>query len=99
MRNSYDGSAFYDQQAGAHFLLYDPHWIGHIRNDVVGTAFNWVQPTVTGDRNEYNVELFYRFPFFPGVDMTFSYQSVINPVLAPEIDYAAVFSLRLRTTF
>jgi len=33
------------------------------------------------------------------VDVTFSYQSVINPVVGPEIDHASVFSLRLRTTF
>ena len=25
----------YEQQAGAYFLLYDPHFIGHIRNDLV----------------------------------------------------------------
>jgi hypothetical protein len=96
---SFNDSAFYDQQAGAHLLLYDPHFIGRIRNDVVGAAFNWVRPTVTVDRNEYNVEVFYRFPLFPGVDTTFSYQSVINPVLAPDINHASVFSLRLRTTF
>jgi hypothetical protein len=96
---SYNDSAFYDQQAGVHFLYYDPHVVGHIRNDVVGVAFNWVQPTVTGNRNEYNVEVFYRFPFFPGVDTSLSYQSVINPVLAPDINHASVFSLRLRTTF
>jgi hypothetical protein len=96
---SFNGSAFYDQQAGVHFLYYDPHVVGHIRNDVVGVAFNWVQPTVTGNLNEYNVEVFYRFPFFPGVDTTLSYQSVITPVLTPSISHASVFSLRLRTTF
>ena len=80
-------------------LVADVHFIGHIRNDVVGVAFNWVQPAVTGNRNEYNVEVFYRFPFFPGVDTSLSYQSVINPVLAPDINHASVFSLRLRTSF
>ena len=80
-------------------LVADVHFIGHIRNDVVGVAFNWVRPTVTVTRDEYNVEVFYRFSFFPGVDATLSYQSVITPVLAPDIRHASVFSLRLRTTF
>jgi hypothetical protein len=95
----FDHSAVYKHQGGAHFLFYDPSFIGHIRNDVVGLAFNWVQPTNTGGHNEYNVEVFYRFPLFPLVDMTLSYQSVMNPVLDPHNGHASVFSLRLRTTF
>jgi hypothetical protein len=95
---SFNGSAFYDQQAGAHILFYEPRLVGHLRSDVVGLAFNWVRPFVTGTLDEYNVELFYRFPLFPGVDTTLSYQSVINPVLSG-IDHASVFSLRFRTTF
>jgi hypothetical protein len=96
---SFDGSAFYEQQAAAHFLFYDPRMVGHIRNDVVGLAFNWAKANVPGARSEYNVELFYRFPLFPLVDTTLSYQSVINPALEPNISHASVFGLRLRTTF
>ena len=80
---SFNDSAIYKHQGGAHFLFYDPSFIGRIRNDVVGLAFNWVQPTNSGGHNEYNVEVFYRFPLFPLVDMTLSYQSVMNPVLDP----------------
>lgn len=96
---SYDRSAIYDQQAGAHLLLYDPSLIGTIRNDVIGAAFNWVKSSELGARDEYNAEVFYRFPLFPLVDTTFSYQAIIDPALNPDFDFASAFSLRLRTTF
>jgi len=96
---SFDDSALYDQQAGLSLLYIDPHVIGHIRNDLVGLAFNWAKVPQEGTRSEYNVEIFYKFPFFPLVDTTLSYQSVINPALTREINHASAFSLRLRTTF
>jgi hypothetical protein len=95
---SFDDSAFYNQQASAHFLLYDPLGPSQIRNDLLGVAFNWADAT-SGVRDEYNVEGFYRFPIFPLVDMTLSYQYVIDPALDLGIDHASVFSLRIRTTF
>ncbi len=58
-----------------------------------------MEPSAVGSRDEWNVEAFYRFPLFPGVDTTLSYQSVINPALAPDIDHASVFSLRVRSVF
>lgn len=96
---SFDDSAFYNQQASANFLLYDPPGLSQLQNDLIGVAFNWADATQSGSRSEYNVEVFYRFPFFPGVDMTLSYQYVIDPALDLGIDHASVFSLRLRTTF
>ena len=96
---SFNDSAAYKQLASGHLLLYDPSFIGRIRNDLVGIAFNWAEVPVSAARSEYNVEAFYRFPIFPSVDMTLSYQSVINPALDRDNDHASVFSLRLRTTF
>jgi hypothetical protein len=96
---SFDDSAVYEQQAGAHFLLYEPRILTGLKNDVVGTAFNWVKAPGTGSRSEYNAEVFYRFPLFPEVDTTLSYQSVINPALTREVDHASVFSLRIRVVF
>jgi porin len=102
---SYNESALYNQQANAHFLLYDPFCSGQysekdlLNADVIGTAYSWVQPSATGNRGESNVEVFYRFPIFPYTDMTLSYQAIINPVLDPSIDSSSVFSLRLRSTF
>ena len=52
-----------------------------------------------GSRPESNVEVIYRFPFFPGIDTTFSYMAVINPALDPNNDFASVFSLRLVSVF
>jgi hypothetical protein len=95
---SYDGSALYRQQAGVHWLLNDPHFFGSIQNDLMGVAFNWVEAT-GGIRDEYNAEVFYRFPFFPGLDTTFSYQAVINPALDLGVDFASVFSFRFRMVY
>jgi hypothetical protein len=96
---SFDDSAVYEQQAAVHFLLYEPRLLTRLKHDVVGTAFNWAKAPLDGSRDEYNAEIFYRFPLFPEVDMTLSYQSVINPALTRDVDHASVFSLRLRTTF
>jgi hypothetical protein len=96
---SFDDSGFYNQQASAHFLLYDPPVPGQLLHDLIGVAFNWVDATQSGSRSEYNIEVFYRFPIFPLVDITLSYQSVIKPALDPDNDHASVFSLRIRSTF
>jgi hypothetical protein len=101
---SYRKSALYNQQANAHFLLYDPFRTCQYSEkdlthaDVIGMAYTWVQPFIT-TRGESNAEVFYRFPVFPYTDMTLSYQAIINPVLAPDNDYSSAFSLRLRSTF
>jgi len=92
-------SALYESQANLLFLYYDPDFIGRIQNDVVGIGLNFVNPSLEGARGEYNPELFYRFPLFPQVDMTFTYHAIINPSLDRDNDHASVFSLRLRSTF
>jgi hypothetical protein len=102
---AFNESALYEQLAAAHFLLYDPFCSGEyneetlIHADVIGAAYNWVQPSEVRARDESNVELFYRFPLFPYTDMTLSYQAIINPAWDPTNDSASVFSLRLRSTF
>jgi hypothetical protein len=94
---SFDGAAIYDQQAGAHLLFYKP--TGRFDNDVIGTAFNWVDSTFAGTRDEYNWETFYRFPLFPDVDATLSYQAVFDPAFTRTFDFSSVYSLRLTTSF
>jgi len=94
---SFDGAAIYDQQAAVHFLFYQP--FGRFENDVIGTAFNWVDSTFAGTRDEYNWETFYRFPLLPDVDTTLSYQAVFNPAFTRTFDFSSVFSLRLTTSF
>ena len=96
---SFDEAAVYDQTAGVHFLLYEPRFVTKLKNDVVGAAFNWAEAPFDGTRSEYNFEMFYRFPLFPDLDTTLSYQSVINPALTREVDHASVFSIRLRAVF
>ncbi|MBW2447246.1 MAG: carbohydrate porin [Deltaproteobacteria bacterium] len=94
---SFENSAIYKQLAGVSFLLYDPPGPFGLQNDLLGAAFNWAQPTGLG--SEYNVELFYRFPLFPLVDMTLSYQSIIKPALDRDNGHASALSVRVRTTF
>ena len=96
---SWDGAAIYDEQAGAHFLYYEPFGSAGLKNDVIGTAANWVESAAAGARDEYNLEVFYRFPLFPGLDTRLSYQYVIDPALTRDIDHASVFSLGFRTVF
>ncbi len=96
---SWDGSSLYDEQVGAHFLLYDPLGTDGLQNDLIGLAINWVDATAAGARDEYNAEVFYRFPFFTGLDTTVSYQYVKDPALTREIDRASVISFRIRAVF
>jgi hypothetical protein len=96
---SYDNSALFRSQANLLFLYYDPNFIGRIQNDLIGIAFNYVEPSLAGSRGEYNPEIFYRFPLFPHVDMTLTYHSIINPSLDRANDSASAFSIRLRSTF
>ena len=94
---SFDKAATYDQQAGVHLLYYDP--FDRMGDDVVGIAFNWIDSSVEGSRDEYNWETFYRFPLTPDVDATLSYQAVFDPAFETSYDFSSVFSLRLRTVF
>ncbi|MHC4265343.1 MAG: carbohydrate porin [Planctomycetota bacterium] len=96
---SFNDSAVYEQQAGAHLLLYEPRFLTWLKNDLIGTAFNWASASLDNTRSEYNVEVFYRFPLFPNVDTTLSYQSVINPAFNRDTDHASVLSFRIRTVF
>jgi hypothetical protein len=68
-------------------------------NDATGISLNWVDPSAEGSRYESNVEIWYRFPIFPGLDTTLSYMAIINPALDPDNDFASAFSLRLVTVF
>jgi hypothetical protein len=68
-------------------------------DDVVGTAFNWIDSSVEGSRDEYNWETFYRFPLTPDVDATLSYQAVFDPAFETSFDFSSVYSLRLATSF
>jgi porin len=100
---SYKDSAVYDKQAGGHLVFYDPFCRGSFKDiglnaDLAGVAYNWVLATGF-DRDESNVELFYRFPLFPEMDATVSYQGIINPANDPSNDYGSAISLRLRSTW
>lgn len=99
----YNESALFEKLAAAHLLVYDPFNSGRYKRrgfnaDLAGLVYGWVKPTGV-DRDESNVELFYRFALFPQMQATVSYQAIINPALDPSNDYGSAFSLRLRSTW
>ena len=96
---SFKDAAIWRYLVGAALLVYDPFGPDGLQNDLIGLAFNWAEPVNPGSRGESNVELFYRFPLFPAVDFTLSYQSVIDPAFDPNNDHASAISFRIRSVF
>ena len=96
--HSTNESAYFESQVSASFLFYELPF-GTIRNDLLATSLNWVDPVAAGARNESNVEILYRFPVNPRLDMTMTYMGIINPALDPTNSYASAFSLRFVTNF
>jgi hypothetical protein len=94
-------SALFEQQAGAHLVVDDPcvPLFERLSDDVWGAAFNWVKSSAAGSRDEYDLEFFYRLPLFPNTDLSFLYQSIFKPALAPTIDHASAFSMRLASSY
>jgi porin len=95
---SFDGAAIYDRQAGAHLVYYNPFGFFAPDTESIGAAFNWIDSTFDGTRDEYNFEAFYRFPLFPDVEASFSYQHINHPAFTTDLDSANVFSFRLTTS-
>lgn len=96
---SYDGASIYDAQAGLHFMLYQPAGPLRFETDVLGAAINWVDSATPGAREEYNFEVFYRFPIFPKLDLTLSYQYIKDPAVTDEFDHTNAYGIRLVTDF
>ncbi len=97
--HAFKKSAFYDRQATAAFVMYEPKLIGTLSSDQTGIAYSWIRASAEGARPESNVEIWYQFPLFPSLDTTLSYMAVINPSLDQTNDFASVFSLRFTTSF
>jgi carbohydrate-selective porin OprB len=109
---SFSDAAIWDHQMGLALVLNNPELpLGRFRDDALGIAFNWVKVN-DQTRDEYGIELFYRFPLLTDLDLTLAYQYVIDPAnaiqpanpltLAPEINLlssGSAFSARLRLTF
>lgn len=98
---TFNESGLFKHLASGHFLLYDPMipFVRKLKNDVVGVGVVWAEPNIPNTRDETAIEVFYRFPLFYQLDVTFSYQSFFNPARNPGVDQASVFSIRARTTF
>ena len=94
---SFDKAAIFDRQTGLHLVWYQPFdWFD---TDSFGVAVNWIDSATPGARHETNFETFYKFPLFPDVETTFSYQHVRNPANTTAINSSNVFSFRITTAF
>lgn len=71
----------------------------NLGSDAFAVAVNWVDTATPGGREEYNFETFYRFPIFPELDLTISYQYIKDLAVTVEFDSTNVYSLRLTSTF
>ncbi len=66
--------------------------------DLAGLGLNWAEARgVDGD--QFTLEAFYRFSISPGLQITPSAQFISNPLLNPDQDSIALFSLRTRIVF
>ena len=96
-------SAVYEKLVGAQLVYYDPFNSGRYKRmgfecDVVGIGYNWGE-AVGAERDESDVELFYRFPLFPEMDATVAYQAIFNLGNDATNDFGSAISLRLRSTW
>ncbi len=110
--HSWDAS-FARNQLTARLVIEDPFRFINpnvdLAGDRLGLGASWVDPAVSGGRDEFNLEIYYRFPLFPNLDVTFDAQYMIDPALIPIVEDASpgtktfddvfAFTVRFRTEF
>jgi porin len=75
--------------------------VGHkLRShDFLAGSFNWTKPTGDDLRDQYTVEVFYRFYFSERLAFTPDLQWVISPSLNPNDSLILLFGIRARVEF
>ncbi len=68
-------------------------------DDVVGVGGSWSRPHVPGARDQWGLEVFYRFQLTPVIQVTPGFELLINPSLDPSEDLVGVFQMRLGIIF
>ncbi len=70
------------------------------KGDLLGFGFNWGEPNEDtfgpGLRDQYTIEVFYRWQLAPQLAITPDVQFLINPALNPEENQIWIFGLRAR---
>ncbi len=86
---------------GANTLAKSTVTVGHgyrfKSHDILGTSVNWTRPA-GGLRDQYTVEVYYRFTLTERLAVTPDLQWVINPSLNTAISSLFYFGVRLRAT-
>jgi hypothetical protein len=107
------GASFARNQLTARLVIEDPFRFINpdvdLAGDRLGLGASWVDPAVSGGRDEFNLEVYYRLPLFPNLDVTLDAQYMIKPALIPIAEDASpgtetfddvfAFTVRFRTTF
>lgn len=98
--HSFDDSAVYKEQGSIRYVRIDPPDLFGLKDDAFGIAASFVRPVVNPlNRNEWSIDMFYRFHLLERVETTLSYQHIRNPTFNPFDDQANVFSFRVSQFF
>lgn len=97
---SFDDSAVYKEQGSIRYVRLDPADPFGLGDDHFGIAVSYVKPIVNPfDRDEWGIDMFYRFNLVDRVQFSFGYQVIFDPTFNPDDDTINVFSLRLTQFF
>lgn len=69
------------------------------KENMLGLAGAWSEPTADGKRDEKTLEVFQRFQLTETVQFTIGAQAIFDPSNAPNDDVLGVFSARVRFSF
>jgi hypothetical protein len=97
---SYDGAAAYKQQGSVRYVRIDPPDPFNVKDDAFGIAASFVRPVVNPfDRDEWSIDMFYRFSLLDRLEATVGYQHIRNPTFNVDDDDVNVFSFRISQFF
>ena len=95
-----DGAAAYKEQGSIRYVRIDPPDPFNVKDDAFGIAASFVRPEVNPfDRDEWGIDMFYRFSLLKRLETSIGYQYIRNPTYNPGEDDVNVFSVRLTQFF
>ncbi len=68
-------------------------------DDVAGVAASWARPRGGNFRDQWGIEMFYRFQLTSAIQITPGFQVVFNPSLNPSKDVVGIFQMRIGVAF
>ena len=68
-------------------------------DDVAGVGASWGRPPGADPRDQWGLEVFYRFQLTPVIEVTPGVQLIVDPSFNPDEDVVGVFELRIGLVF